>query len=86
MQNEKSAKRAKVVRRSGSGVSAPPFAAYSALLVRHDDFKNRCEGVLFESQCTAGSVEEAKQLHARIADMKKANASAKGNFDKQKCK
>lgn len=50
---------------------APSIAAHSALHAEHDEFKNRCEALMLGNQWMLGLAEEAKQLHAKVADMKK---------------
>lgn len=85
-EGEQSAKRAKVVRGSGSGVSAPSTAAYSALLAERDKLRSRCETVILGNQCMPCLAEEAKQLRAKVADTEKLNALAGGLPDKEKRK
>lgn len=77
LESERPARREKVVCGSGSDVSAPSTAAYSALLSERDEFRNRCEALILKYQCTLGLEEEAEQLRAKVADLEKTNASAK---------
>lgn len=74
MESERPAKRAKIVRGSGSGVRVPYIAAYSALLAEHDKLKNRFEALTLKNQCLRGLAEEAKQLRAKVSNMGEANA------------
>lgn len=53
-ESEGPAKRGQASRGSGNSLRAPLTAAYSTLLAERNEFKNRCEALMPESQCTMG--------------------------------
>lgn len=77
--DERPTERAKVSRRSEQIMGAPSFAAYFALFAKHDEFKSRCEALMLENRCIPGLGNDAKELRAKVADIKISNASTKGN-------
>lgn len=83
MESERPTKRANVARERRSFVSALSTAAYSALLSERDGLKRSCEAVVPKNQFIPGSREVARQLRAKVADMKNMNVLAKNTSVKE---
>lgn len=78
IESERPAKRTHVVCRTRNSLSVPSTAAHLALLAVFDNSKHRREVLVLENQRIPGLDKEAMQLCAKIAVLKKANASSRG--------
>lgn len=75
--DERPAELAKVNRGAENNSEAPLSGAYFALLEKHNAVKSRCEALALENQRILELPEESRELHAKVADIERSNASAK---------
>lgn len=77
---ERDAKRAEMTHQCKSSSPTPSTAAFLALLLELNAFKNRCEALSFETQCITGLASKSKELQKKMALLKETKAAAKTAF------